>query len=335
MAESPEELQRQRRRKRLMQGLLVGGAAIGIPALVNLLIARRAQKMNAATWGSGDIYPWQHGDVVFQHFGEGPAVVLLHGFGPGHTAAEWRIAAGMLGESFEVFALDLPGWGESHGFKGPFDSELYLQLLRDFLVDVLDRRALVVASGLSAAYAVQVAADHPEQIGALGLICPLGLELHADEPDLQDAVLHRILRLPVLGTSAMNLYTNRSGIANYLRREVYGSAAQVDEGLIDHYYLNSHLPGNQASLAAYLSGYLNHDARAAAARLKIPVWLGWGRRAVNPPLSEADHWLRLIPGAQLEVFEHVGILPHAETPAEFSRKIERFVADLQMEELGL
>jgi pimeloyl-ACP methyl ester carboxylesterase len=333
MAESPEEEQRRRRRKRLIKGLLVGGAAIGVPALLNLLIARRARLLTAATWGSGDVYPWGRNEVAFQNFGDGLPLVLLPSFGPGHSVAEWRICAGMLADSCEVFAVDLPGWGASHGFDGPYDAELYIQFLHDFLVDVVDRRAIVVAAGMSAAYAVQVAADHPELIAALGLVSPLGIGIHADRPAVKDAVVHGLLRTPVLGASALNIYTSRSGLAKYLRREVYGSPAQVDEGLVDEHYLNSHLPGAQEALAAYLSGYLNHDARVAANRLDLPVWLAWGRRAVHPPIEDADQWLKRIPHAELEVFEHVGILPHAESPSELCRKLERFLLSLRLEDL--
>jgi pimeloyl-ACP methyl ester carboxylesterase len=328
MAESPEEIQRRRRRQRLVRGLLVGGAAIGVPALFNLIIAKRAQRLPDATWGSGDVFAWKGGEVSYQRLGRGLPVVLLHSFGPGHSSAEWRLVAGMLADSCEVFALELPGWGLSSAFEPPFDDELYVELLRDFLLEVVEKRALVVAAGLAAAYAVQVAADHPELFGALGLVVPHGLEHHADEPDIKDAVLHRVLRLPVLGTSALNVYTSKHGIASYLRREVFHSAAMVDEHVIDLHYLNSHRPGARAALAALLAGYLNHGVRGLLARLRLPVWLAWGRQAQNPRVEAADFWLKRIPAAELEIFEHAGILPHAESPGEFCRKLEKFIDSL-------
>ena len=336
MAESPEEIQRKRRRQRLVRGLLVGGAAIGVPALFNLVIAKRAQRLPAANWGTGDRYFWHGQEVAYQRLGPGPGqgvpVVLLHSFGPGHSAAEWRLVAGMLADSCEVFVPELPGWGLSAGFDAVFDDELYIELLRDFLRDVVERRALVVAAGLSAAYAVQVAADHPELFGALGLVVPHGLEHHADEPDLKDAVLHRVLRLPVLGTSALNVYTSKHGIASYLRREVFVSAAVVDEQLVDLHYLNSHRPGSRAALAALLAGYLNHGVRGLLPRLRLPVWVAWGRQAQNPRIESADLWTRRIAEAELEIFEHAGILPHAESPGEFCRKLERFLDSLETDE---
>ena len=306
----------------------MGGAAIGVPAVLNALVSRRARRLPAVTWGSGDRYAWKSGDVVFQHLGDGSPVVLIHSFGPGHGAAEWRRAAEILAQSYEVFAPDLLGWGYSQVSGLTCDSELYIRLIRDFLEDVVGRRAVIVAAGLSAAYAVQIAVDQQELVSGLALVSPLGIDLHGDEPDLKDAVVYRLLRLPILGTSALNLYTSRSAMASYLRREVYASSAAVDDELVDEHYRSSHQPGSQAALAAYLAGYLNHGVREALGRLGRPLWLAWGRHAASPPVETADLWLRQCPDAGLEVFEHAGVLPHAESPKEFCGKLERFLANL-------
>lgn len=316
----------------MTQGLVVGGAAVGLPALLNSLVARRARNLPDATWGSGDRYRWSHGDIAYQRLGEGPAVVLIHAFGPGHSSDEWRGAAEQLAPSFEVFAPDLPGWGQSSASGDHHDSELYIQLLRDFLDHVVaadspGRRVVLVAAGLSAAYAVQTVIDQPSRISALGLIAPLGMELYGDEPDLKDAVLNRMLRLPILGTSAINVFTSRANIAAYLRRDVFGSPSLVDEALIDSHYLNSHRDGAQEALAAYVSGYLNHGVRELLPRVNVPTWIAWGRRAVSPPVESADLWISRLPDADLEVFEQAGILPHAESPGEFGRKLEGFLGE--------
>ena len=306
----------------------MGGAAIGVPALVNSLVSSRARRLPAATWGSGDRYSWKGGDVVYQRLGEGRPLVLVHSFGPGHSATEWRRVAEILAARHRVHVPDLPGWGLSDMAPRTYDSELYIEMLRDFLTDVVGGRAVLVAAGLPAAYAVQLAVDRPELVRALALVVPLGVELHGDEPDLKDVVVHRLLRLPVLGTSALNLFTSRSAIANYLSREVYASPAEVDEALVEEHYRNSHQPGAHAALAAYLAGYLNHGVRDVLARLDVPVWIGWGRRAPSPTVESADLWLRHLPEAELEVLEQCGVVPHAESPEELSHKLELFLDHL-------
>ncbi|MEO8275624.1 MAG: alpha/beta hydrolase [Thermoanaerobaculia bacterium] len=323
-----EEEQRRRRRQRILRGLLLGGAAIGLPAVINATIARKARRIEPTVWGRRHRYAWDLADVTFQRLGAGDPVVLLHSFGPGHDSLEWRRVAERLSEKFQVFAPDFPGWGRSERPATPLDGELYIEFLLDFLDDVVRRRAVIVTSGLSAAYAVEVAVDHPELVRALVLTCPVGIDDASEEPDLKDAVIHRLLKLPVFGTSAMNLYTTRKGIQRYLAQEIYHGVDGVTDSLVDHHYRGAHEPANRAALAAYLAGYLNHRIAPALTRLHTPTLLVWGREAVSPPVESADLWLSSVRDAELEVLDGAGVLPHDEAAEVFSERISRFIAAL-------
>ena len=107
--------------------------------------------------------------------------MLFHSFGPGHDSEEWRSAAEQLASDFEVYAVDLLGWGRSAKPKLDYDDELYLQLVVDFLEDVVRRRAALVAAGLSSAYALQVAVDHPDLVRGLAMSVPSGVHIYGDQ----------------------------------------------------------------------------------------------------------------------------------------------------------
>ena len=327
-AETSQQEQKRNRRRRLLRGLLLGGAAVGIPALANAVIARRHQRLPGVHWGTAHRYAWRYGEIRFQLLGDGDPLVLLHSFGPGHSGEEWRSAAPLLAGRHAVYVPDLIGWGRSDKPHIEYDGELYLRLVLDFLEDVVRRRATVVGAGLSAAYAVQVAADRPELVRSLGLVVPGGLDVHGDEPDVKDALVYRLLRLPVLGTSALNLYTSRTGLSHYLRREAFSAPERVDAAAIDRLYRASHQPGAHGALAAYLSGYSNHRSRRALQRLESPPWLAWGRHATSPPVESADLWLQHQPSAALEVFEDSGNLPHLEQADAFCRKLDSHLSAL-------
>lgn len=328
-AETSQEEQKRRRRKLLIRGLLLGSAAVGMPALANALIARRSQRLRSAGWGRTHRFAWKHGEISFQRMGEGPAVLLLHSFGPGHDSEEWRRVAELLSDDHEVFAIDLIGWGRSDKPKLHYDHELYIQLVVDFIEDVVRSRTVPIAAGLAGAYAVQVAVDHPESVRGVALAVPSGVNIYGDEPDLKDALVHRLLRAPILGTSALNLYTSHTSIARYLKRDVYAAPDRVDAALVDRHYHSSHQPGSHHPLAAYLSGYLNHRVEETLARLDCPIWIGWGREAKNPPVETADLWLRhAASDVELDVFEDSGNLPHVEAAPEFAERVQSFLAKL-------
>lgn len=327
-AQTAEEIQRGRRRKRLAQGLLLGAAAIGVPALANALISRRVGRLPPPRWGRLHRYAWSEGKILFQRLGEGRAVVLLHSFGPGYDSEQWREAAERLATRYRVFAPDLPGWGRSDKPPVTYNPELYARFLGDFLQDVVAESAVLVAAGLPAAYAVQAALERPEQVRALALICPLGLELRSRKPDLKDSLVHRLLRLPILGRSALNLYTSRSSLTHHLRNEVYAAPERVDAALVERHWRLSHQPGAERALAAYLAGSLNQGVEELLPQLRLPVWLAWGRRSIYPPVETADLWLRHLEGAELAVIEGSGSQPHSEKPAALCQALEELLAGL-------
>ena len=328
-ARTSQEEQKRRRRKLLVRGLLLGGAAVGLPALANALIARSSKRLRSAGWGRTHRYAWKLGEIAFQSLGEGPPLLLLHSFGPGHDSEEWRPVAEQLAAEYRVYAVDLLGWGRSEKPRLHYDDELYIQLLVDFVDDVVRERVVPVAAGLAAAYAVQMAVDQPEAIRGLALSVPSGVHIYGDEPDLKDALVHRLLGLPILGTSALNLYTSHTAIGRYLKRDVFAAPDRVDAARVERHYHSSHQPGSHRPLAAYLSGYLNHRVEEALGRLDCPIWIGWGRQAKNPPVETADLWLRhSATPIDLEVFEGSGTLPHAEDASGFGERLQAFLAKL-------
>jgi pimeloyl-ACP methyl ester carboxylesterase len=321
---SPKD-QRKKRRRRFTHTLLLGTAAVGVPALANALIARRNRRLENPVWGRSRHYSWKEAEVSFQQLGSGPPLVLLHSLGPGYDSEQWRDTGTLIARHRRVYALDLVGWGRSDKPPLRYDGELYIQLLRDFLEHVVREPATLVGAGLGASYAIQVAADAPEIVDALGLVSPVGLDTSGDDPDLTDALTNRVLRLPLVGTTTLNLLTSRTAIAHHLRSEVYALPDRVDAARIEHHYRSSHQPGSHFALAALLSGYLNHGIESSVTRLDLPIWLAWGRLANNPRVESADIWLNKLGNAELDVFDGVGQLPHLEAPQLFAERLVAFL----------
>lgn len=315
------------RKRRLVRNLALAGAAVGLPLVAAALLRRRAEPPAAPRWGRAHRYAGRWSELVFQELGSGPPLLLLHAFGPGYGHNQWRNTAEILAANHCVYVPDLPGWGRTRGLTGARLQERYLTLIEDFLGGVIREKAVIVAAGLSAAYAVRAAADHPGRVRALALVSPLGLgECDAEQPG--GAVVSSFLRVPGVSQLALDLLTGRSALEHHLRREVYAAPERVDAALLDHHYRNSHTPQARTAFAAYLRGDLWLDVTEDLSELQLPVWLAWGRQAKNPPVDHADLWLRRLPQAQVEVFQGAGALPHAETPALFCNALERFLAGL-------
>src|SRR5919112_1943166 len=128
------------------KGLIAGGAAgAGVAALaaVNAAVARDApEPETGAVGGEAGTYQWKHGQIFYRHAGreDAPAVLFVHGIGAGARAFMWRRNFLPLARDFRVYALDLLGFGYSDKpANAPYSAELYVELLSDFLRDVVGR----------------------------------------------------------------------------------------------------------------------------------------------------------------------------------------------------
>ncbi|WP_241844836.1 alpha/beta fold hydrolase [Streptomyces silvensis] len=94
--------------------------------------------------------------------GRGPALVLLHGWP--QSWYEWRELMPSLAEHYTVYALDLPGLGDSQGSPRSFDKKTlarYVDGLRDRIgLDSFD----LVAHDLGAGVGFQYASQFPDRV---------------------------------------------------------------------------------------------------------------------------------------------------------------------------
>lgn len=330
MARSANQESRRLIRRRLTNGLVIGGIALGAPALFNALVARKAGRLPRPRWGSTRHIEVDGHRLAFVHLesprrGSKPPMVLLHTFGPGHTGLLWRESAERLARSHDCFVPDWLGWGDSERSNQRYTAQLYIDLLGRFLEEVVGERAVLVAPHRAAAYAVEAALNAPELVAALALVGPQGIGTEVTD-ERSDPVIHALLRAPVLGRSALNLVTGERAIENHLRRETLFGAEGLGEAMIEQLYRASHLPGASHALIDSLCGRLGHRLQVGfGERVNQPVWLAWGRQATNPPLENADLWLQEVSNADLDVFDGCRNLPHVERPTKFAAALTAFI----------
>lgn len=111
-------------------------------------------------------------DIHVAEAGEGPAVVFLHGSGPGASGASnfagnWPafVAAG-----YRVILPDLIGYGASSKPEGiDYTLQLFTDTVHEALITSGVQKAVLVGNSLGGGIALQLALDHP------GLVCQLVL----------------------------------------------------------------------------------------------------------------------------------------------------------------
>lgn len=94
-----------------------------------------------------------------------PAVVYIHGAGGNNR--QWPFSLRTL-PGYRIFAIDLPGHGNSEG-TGQQSVEAYARMVSRWLLDVGLSRAVMVGHSMGGAIALQLALDHADQVAGLVL----------------------------------------------------------------------------------------------------------------------------------------------------------------------
>jgi pimeloyl-ACP methyl ester carboxylesterase len=202
--------------------------------------------------------------------GQGPAVVLLHGFGD--TGDMWAPLAANLARDHTVVVPDLRGMGLSSRPPGGYDKRTQAADIRSVLMTLGLDRAAVVGHDIGTMVAYAYAARYPDKTEKLVVM---------DAPVPGIPPWDSIVRLPALwhfdfgGPDAERLVAGRERI--YLDRfwnEFAGDRTKIDEATREHYAKLYARPGAMRAAFAQFNS-IRQDAEdnkvAMATKLGMPV----------------------------------------------------------------
>jgi len=253
--------------------------------------------------------------LAYQVTGDGPALVLVHGFGL--DMRMWDPQVPDLAARFRVVRYDCRGFGAS----GPFDPAVGYTHAGDLLA-LLDHLAVerAVLAGLSfgGRVVMQAALTAPERV--VGLVL-LDAVLDGGPWDSASAAA---LDAASRQARARGL---RAGREAWLAHPLFAAARQQ--------------PDVAGSLAAMVGGYpgqhwIGHDPHRqtgprpidALEQLVMPVLVAIGERDVPGFREMAAVLARRIPGAQYHVIADAGHMINMERPAVVNELLARFLDQL-------
>lgn len=267
------------------------------------------------------------GRVSYLRAGEGPPLLLLHGFGA--SGEIWRGVIGALVDAYTCYALDLPGFGASPARPAtPTLASLADDVLA--LADALGlERFALVGHALGAAVAATVAG---RQSGRAARLVLSGFGVRPFAPELMALGMARTpLDLSVSFARPLTDFWrpfNRRAMASPPVALLLG--AQLLQGP----------PADQELWQAFLADHAAADGRAyitavtasgdprlhAALRaIVVPTLLVNGREDRVAPIVEAAAAQRLVQGSAIAVIESCGHLPQIERPAEYHAALRAFL----------
>ena len=251
--------------------------------------------------------------------GEGPPVVLIHGYGD--TADGWRRVVPGLLEGHRVIAVDVPPFGRS---AKPPERRL-LDFYKPFFPELLDQldveSATLIGHSLGGAIALHVALEHPRRVDRLGLVAPAGLGKAPPWWWYAITGWGPVWRTALSVPSPLTPVLIREGLRRFLDWRLFHDPKKLEDDVRHLVAMHAApkdfdrlLTAGRCCIESY-TGRLLEDSCS----LEVPMWMVWGRHDGFVPVEHADTFAAAHPDAHVNVFEGCGHYPQIELPARFNR----------------
>ncbi|MBI2845703.1 MAG: alpha/beta fold hydrolase [Chloroflexi bacterium] len=254
--------------------------------------------------------------------GEGPPLLLIHGFGA--CCEYWQNNFTALAQHFRTIALDLPG----HGYSEMRIPDYSLPSSANFLASFLDalhvEKASVVGKSMGGALALALGVYQPSRVNRLVLVNSAGL-------GREIALSFRLLAVPIL----RDILTIRTRLGMKLwQKSLAHRKAVINDEWVELAYRMGGRPGRRQIILSLARSGLDLGGQRPAvweslqhrlSEIKTPTLIIWGAKDAVIPVSHAYNAARLIPQAQLHVFENCGHLTQIEVAEEFNQLLINFL----------
>lgn len=224
------------------------------------------------------------GDIEINYIkeGRGEAVLVLHGWGASIDTVIPIVR--ILKPYFQVYALDLPGFGVSTSPKEVFGTRDYARLVKEF-IDIMDIKDLVlIGHSFGGKISILVGANYPELVNKMVLINSSGLKPRRGLDYYLKVYTYKTMKLFYkvflanrIDDKNMERFHNRLGSRDY--RDSKGIMRKI------------------------LVKVVNEDLSPILKNIKSPTLLIWGDKDITTPLYMGQIMERRIPDSGLVVLK--------------------------------
>ncbi len=275
-------------------------------------LERSSAGLEAATTRVGDL------DIAYLRNAEanpGDTIVMVHGFGANKD--NWTRLADQLTDDFNVYAIDLPGHGDS---SKPLDLGYTLDEQTEHLAGILTAldidRFHMMGNSMGGAITALFAARYPERIKTAVLFDPAGIFEH--ESELVDLV--REGDNPLIPSKPGDL----KRLMDFALEEEPFVPWPILGVLEDKAIANQDI--NRVIFAAIRDSGFEPAFRQQITRIQDPVLVVWGKQDRIIDYRNGALFVEAIPDARLELLDGIGHAPMLEAPERSAQLFRTFLA---------
>ena len=280
-------------------------------------------------------WPWRDQAIHYVVAGEAkddrPPLLLIHGFGA--STDHWRKNIQGLQADFQVWAIDLLGFGRSAKPNWQYSGDLWQAQLHGFITEVIGRPAVLAGNSLGGYAALCVAANHPESAAGLVLLNSAGpFSTSAQTPPPPNPISKAIqsLMLQPLPSWLLFQYVRQPSTIRRTLQQVYLDKTAITDQLIEDIRRPALDPGAPRVFASVFKSRQGEKVDELLQKMSCPLLLLWG---------EGDPWMNCrAKGAQFrehypmltEHYLQAGHCPHDEVPDQVNGLLRDWVLGLEI-----
>jgi pimeloyl-ACP methyl ester carboxylesterase len=253
--------------------------------------------------------------------GEGPPVLFVHGLAG--CWQNWLENIPRLGQERQVYALDLPGFGQSEMPVEEISISGYGRAVRDFCERLELPRTVLVGNSMGGFIAAEVGIRYPELCDRLVLVAAAGISHGslAKRPTLTSA---RIVAAVAARTAAQSeRVVTRPRLRHLALQTVVRHPTRLRPDLTWELFQGSGKEGFMDALEALI----DYDFRDRLTEIRCPTLIVQGEEDMLVPAKDAEEFERRIEGSRRVVLEDTGHLPMVERPETFNECLLEFMSD--------
>ena len=312
------------KKKLLTTSILITMSTI-VMHIVNRVIIASAVIKNLLPDRENNIYEWRFGKIYYTKSGEGKPLLLIHDLHPSCSNYEWKKLVSSLEKHYTVYTLDLLGCGRSDKPKITYTNFLYVQLITDFVKNVIHQKTNVIATGLSASFTIMTCLNDDNVFEKIMLISPEDLAILNQAPTKQSKAAKFLLEIPILGTLVYHILVCRPNIELLFTEKYLFNPFHADHLSIDTYYEAAHKGnGDGKYLQSSISGrYVYCNIAHALKEINNSIFILSGEKKVGIQETIALY-TSLNASIESELISKTCHMPHMENPEKVLESIEIF-----------
>lgn len=277
-------------KNKFISAATLAASASATVSLLNKVIFQKAADEFPRRNFISHIYHWRFGDISYTKSGFGRPILLIHSLDSVSSSYEWHKLLEPLAQKRTVYTIDLLGCGFSEKPDFIYTNFVYVQLINDFVTNVIGRRTDVVTSEASSSIALMSCIYNQDLFDKIILINPSSLVYCNQIPNKISKLCRFYYNLPVFGTFAYNIAFSKKCIREDLRKQFYDNT-RITPKLVNVLHHNAHTGGSHAKyLHSSIKGnYTNVSISKVLKKINNGVYILGGEAVFDINETIADY----------------------------------------------